>query len=475
MSDRQPEGLFNRGFVSLLATQFLGAANDNILKGVLTFMVINGAWQGMLGPGGQGLIVVIFNLPFILLSGYAGKFTDRNSKRYVSVLVKLAEIPIAIIGGAGFWTGNLWITLAALVLLCAQSAFFGPAKYGMIPELVTDKQLSRANGSITMMTNLAVIAGTYVAGVASDRYNPLPQPGGTTPAPMLWLPAALMISIALAGVAAVVFLPKLEPGDRTLKYDWNPISTYVSSIRMMGLSPLFWVMIAWGYFYFFAGIALMVLPEYSDVLSISREKASLIVAAMGVTVGIGSAAAGWISGDRIEPRLVPIGALGLTVSFVLLAVIPPTYGNVCGIIMVAGFFAGFYIIPLQALLQKLSPTDERGRFLGTANAISFSFLSAAGIVYWVTRDWFGTQPQHMLLPAGVVLMIGATLLLLRVRQYLFPGAKAAAGPPTRCEVCGYDLTGNVRPRCPECGVLTHVELADPRDIAGEARDQRDPD
>jgi acyl-[acyl-carrier-protein]-phospholipid O-acyltransferase/long-chain-fatty-acid--[acyl-carrier-protein] ligase len=462
-----PDRLFNRGFLSLLATQFLGAANDNILKGVLTFMVINGAWQGLLGPGGQGLIVIIFNLPFILLSGYAGKFTDRNSKRRVSVLVKVAEIPIAIIGGVGFWTGNLWITLAALVLLCCQSAFFGPTKYGMIPEIVPDKQLSRANGSIAMMTNLAVIAGTYVAGVASDLYDPLPIAGRSTPAPLLWLPAALMVGVAAAGLAAVVFLPRLEPGDRTLKYDWNPFSTYVGSIRAMGFLPLFWVMIAWGYFYFFAGIALMVLPEYTDVLAISREKASLILAAMGITVGIGSAAAGLISGDRIEPRLVPIGAAGLAVFFVLLAVVPPTFKSVCGLVMGAGFFAGFYIIPLQALLQKLSPSNERGRFLGTANAISFSFLSAAGVVYWATRDLFGAQPQRMLLPAAILLIVGAALLLLRVRQYLFPPA-ATSGCPAKCEVCGYDLTGNVVQRCPECGVLTHMELTDPRAIARAA-------
>ena len=137
--------LLKRGFLSLIVTQFFGAANDNILKGVLIFMVINGAWAGDLGAGGQGIVSICFTLPFIVLSGYAGQFSDRNSKRYVSVLVKSAEIPIASIALIGFWTGNLWITLSALVALTCQSAFFGPAKYGMIPELVESRDLSRAN------------------------------------------------------------------------------------------------------------------------------------------------------------------------------------------------------------------------------------------------------------------------------------------------------------------------------------------
>ena len=143
--------LLKRGYISLICTQFFGAANDNLLKGVLTFMVIDGVWRGKLGDGGQGLVGLLFTLPFILLSGYAGQFADRNSKRYVSVLVKVIEIPIAAIALLGFWTGNLWITLGALIALSCQSAFFGPAKYGMIPELVDEGDLSRANGFINMM------------------------------------------------------------------------------------------------------------------------------------------------------------------------------------------------------------------------------------------------------------------------------------------------------------------------------------
>jgi acyl-[acyl-carrier-protein]-phospholipid O-acyltransferase/long-chain-fatty-acid--[acyl-carrier-protein] ligase len=126
----------NRGFVALLVTQFLGAANDNVLKTVLVFVVVSGVWAGQLGDGGQGIVSLCMFLPFVLFSGYGGQLADRYSKTWMSVRLKLLEIPIALVALLGFALGNLWITMAAMWLLAMQSAFFGPAKYGMIPELV---------------------------------------------------------------------------------------------------------------------------------------------------------------------------------------------------------------------------------------------------------------------------------------------------------------------------------------------------
>ncbi len=411
--------LVKRGFLSLLGTQFLGAANDNILKGVLTYMVIDGAWAGDLGVGGQGIVGLCFTLPFILLSGYAGQFADRNSKQFVSILVKVVEIPIAIVALVGFLMGNLWMTLGAMVALTCQSAFFGPAKYGMIPELVTSRDLSRANGTINMMTNIAVIVGTLAAGVIADRYNPLPDEAGVRAQGVMWLPGVAMVLVAVAGLVAVLFLVKLEPGDRTLKYSWNPFATYMVAIRHMSRTPLLMVALAWGYFYLLAGMALSIIPEYTVVLSIDRGTASALLGIMAIAIGAGSVTAGLVSGHRIEPRLVPVGAVGLSVFFVLLGVVPPSFWNVAAFIFGAGFFAGFYIIPLQALLQKLSPDDERGRFLGTANGISFAFLSAAFGIFALIRPAFGDSPQRIFLVSASLMILGTAYFILRLRRSVF--------------------------------------------------------
>lgn len=434
--------LCKRGFLSLILTQFFGAANDNILKGVLIYMVIDGSWAGRLGPGGQGIVSVCFTLPFIILSGYAGQFADRNSKRYVSVLVKIIEIPIAGLALIGFWIGSLWITIVALVALTCQSAFFGPAKYGMIPELVDTRDLSRANGTINMMTNISVIVGTLAAGAIADAYNPLPNAQTSVTQPILWLPGLVMVVVAAAGLITIQFLTRLEPGDRTLKYNLNPFATYIASIKEMARSPLLLVMLAWGYFYFLAGLALLILPEYTVVLKshhVSRAEVSVLLGVMGVAIGIGSISAGLISGHSIRPRLIPIGAAGLTFFFVLLGTIPPTLPDlapmwrivaspIAGFIFGAGVFAGFYIVPLQALLQRLSPDKERGRLLGTANGISFTFLMFSSILYWIIRPAFGTgegeqHPEKIFLLSAVLMITGVAFFFWRLKVRGFTFAK----------------------------------------------------
>lgn len=419
--------MLNRGFMSLIATQFFGAMNDNVLKGILTFMVIDGAWSGDLGEGGQGIVGVCFTVPFILLSAFAGQLADRFSKRTVTLWVKALEIPIAALAGLGFYIGNLWVTLAALVALTCQSSFFGPAKYGMIPELVGDDQLSRANGTINMLTNAAVIVGTLVAGVVSDRYSPQVE----VPA-VSWLPAAALLVIAVLGFVSSWFLTDLKSGDQSMKYEWNPFATYLCTIQEMAKTPLLMIMLAWGYFYLLAGIALFIVPEYTIVLDISRAEASVLMGVLGIAIGVGCGVAGFVSGRHIEPRLIPVGAIGLTLFFFLLAYVPPSlssgegsariaFSNVSWFILGAGFFAGFYIVPLQALLQGLSPDAERGQYLGTANAVSFGFMTLAAVFYWLVRDSFGDQPQLIFFLCSALMAVGAAFFMWQltgIRQYL---------------------------------------------------------
>ena len=419
--------MLNRGFMSLIATQFFGAMNDNVLKGILTFMVIDGAWSGDLGEGGQGIVGVCFTVPFILLSAFAGQLADRFSKRTVTLWVKALEIPIAALAGLGFYIGNLWVTLAALVALTCQSSFFGPAKYGMIPELVGDDQLSRANGTINMLTNAAVIVGTLVAGVVSDRYSPQVEVSAVS-----WLPAAALLVIAVLGFVSSWFLTDLKSGDQSMKYEWNPFATYLSTIQEMAKTPLLMIMLAWGYFYLLAGIALFIVPEYTIVLDISRAEASVLMGVLGIAIGVGCGVAGFVSGRHIEPRLIPVGAIGLTLFFFLLAYVPPSlssgegsariaFSNVSWFILGAGFFAGFYIVPLQALLQGLSPDAERGQYLGTANAVSFGFMTLAAVFYWLVRDSFGNQPQLIFFLCSALMAVGAAFFMWQltgIRQYL---------------------------------------------------------
>lgn len=435
MSEHLPSTrLYSRGFVSLLLTQFLGAANDNVLKTVLSFMVVSGVWKGALGEGGQGWVSLGLTLPFILFSGYGGQLSDRFSKSNVVMGVKITEIPIAITAGVGLWLDNLPITLCAFIALAIQSSFFGPAKYGIIPELVVERHLSRANGAINMFTNVAVITGTLIAGPISMLYFPSMEEtdrGGTGADRMAWLPFVTMVLIALGGLGFAFLMPKLKPGKPNLRFDFNPFSTYFSSIREMAKTPLLGIAIGWAYFYLIGMIGLLVLLEYQTFLNVSYTRASVLFAILAIAVGMGSALAGYLSGDRIQPKFVRFGAAGLTVFFLLLGwVMPGHFGTgpdsyywlVACMLVGAGISAGFYIVPLQALIQDLSPEGERGRFIGTTNAISFVFTSAAGVIIIVLRQMLGVPPNRVFLVCSALSLIGilfAVLFLKSMRAALY--------------------------------------------------------
>lgn len=425
--------LFNPGFVSLLTTQFFGAANDNILKQCLTFMVATGIWsgsveQGGLGQGGQVVPVLCLTLPFILLSGYAGQITDRYSKRSVMLVVKLAELPIAVLAMVGFMQLNLWISLGAMLLLAIQSSFFGPAKFGVIPELVGDEQLSRANGVLNMLTNVAVIAGSLAAGPLSDLFDPQPaESGSSTVLPVRWAPGIALVLVAVCGIVSVWFMPRLKPGNPRLEYDLNPFGTYITSLREMaqGQARLLTVTVAWSAFYMVGMMALMIVPEYEQILDISYTQTSGLLGVLGVAIALGSVSAGVISGHRIRPGLIPLGATGMTASFLLLGSLNPTYTNVAWLVFLAGYSAGFYIVPLQALMQHLSPDDERGQFLGTANAMSFAFSSLGALVFWIATSPLDMPANRVHLICGVLALMGLIVGVVRLNKMASAGEASA--------------------------------------------------
>ncbi len=458
--------LFNRGFLSLTATQFFGAANDNVLKSVLALAVaLQGVWSNALGDGGQAYVSLCLTLPFIFLSGIAGQIADRFSKQRVALWVKIAEIFIALVGYAAFVMGSLWIAMATLLLLAVQSAFFGPAKYGMIPELVRAKELSRANGIINMMTNLAVIVGTLVAGPIYQAYYPRSDPAlpvaSLGPA-RLWLPGAAMLLVAALGLAACLFLPKLKAQDPKLKFSGNVFGPYIKAIPEMARSPLLLVASAWAFFYMIGMMALLILPDYKALLNVDPTQASYLLGVLGVSIGIGSVTAGLVSGSHIEPRLVPIGACGMTIGFVLLGLLPLNYYLVAALLFGSGFFAGFYIIPLQSLLQFLSPEDERGRFLGTANAMSFVASTLGSVIFLACRKLLHLDANRVFLVCAALSVVGIGLLIWRLRRVIADPRlrKPEMWEAPICVNCGFDLRSSIAggaESCPQCSVAIPEE------------------
>jgi acyl-[acyl-carrier-protein]-phospholipid O-acyltransferase/long-chain-fatty-acid--[acyl-carrier-protein] ligase len=147
-----------RSFYLLNATQFLGALNDNIFKLLVIYLLIY-----VKGPTEANTVLslagAIFVIPFLLFSSGAGVLADKISKRTIIVFTKVLEVAIMLYGICAISFEWEFGTYAALFLLATQAAIFGPSKYGIIPELVEEKKVSKANGSITSFTYLAIISG----------------------------------------------------------------------------------------------------------------------------------------------------------------------------------------------------------------------------------------------------------------------------------------------------------------------------
>ena len=159
--------LRHRGLQPFLWTQFLGAFNDNLFKIVVSMLAVHAATQANAGRQ-LSLVGVVFILPFLLFSGYAGQLADVYSKRTVLVVTKSLEIVAAGLGLFAFMAGHLNLTYAVLFLIALQATFFSPAKYGILPEMLPDRDLSRANGVLEMSTFVAIVAGTAIGSFMFD-------------------------------------------------------------------------------------------------------------------------------------------------------------------------------------------------------------------------------------------------------------------------------------------------------------------
>ena len=405
----------------MLVVQFLGAANDNVLKGVLIMAVAaGGKWSESLGRGGQAWVWLALTVPFILFSGYAGQLADRHSKQRVTLSVKWIELGVAIIAMVGFCIQNLWVVLSALILLATQSAFFGPAKYGMIPELVPSPRLSRANGLMNMTTNIAVLLGTYLGlGPIYQWYYPQSvelADKTVHSAPALWLPGIVILVIAACGIAATYGITRLRPMKESLRLNWNPFESYWHSFLQMRGERMVFIVFMWSSFYCVVSIVLLILPDYSKLLAITPVQNGLLTAIMALSIAIGCMGCGFMSRRRIVPMFVPFGAIGMLGSFMALGLAPLAYWPIAAMLACAGLASGFFIIPLQAMIQLYSPENTRGRFLGTTNAFSFIAMSIGSVLFWVINGQIGVPANRIFLFCAILTAIGTVVLLARMKR-----------------------------------------------------------
>ncbi|MGE0373947.1 MAG: MFS transporter [Planctomycetaceae bacterium] len=389
----------DRAFWGMTATQFLGAFNDNLFKQMVLLICVDYvAIQKLQSDPYQMTAAGLFALPFVLFSGFAGWLSDRISKRRVIVLAKVAEIAVMAGGMAAFLFGaagsELLITLllAVLFVMGLQSAFFGPSKYGVLPEMFRDRDLPAVNGAVQMTTFLAIIFGTAVCGIGKDW---LEDAGAG-----LWPLSLFCIGIAVAGTLTSLLVRPLPAAQPDLpfspsslaidRYTWQMLRRDRPLLTVLLISSLFWLM---------GGMLQPAVNAFGKLqLGLRDSATSLLMASIGFGIAIGCLLGGRLCGKRINFGLARFGAWGITLTALGLTAVPWVTTSPLtatwltgALLMTLGLCGGLFAVPLQVFMQARPPAGQKGRMIGAMNLINWIGILLSAGMYGVCASLF-TQP-----------------------------------------------------------------------------------
>ena len=382
-------------FAWLNATQFLGALNDNTFKLLTIFFLIGSSAAGTAGSV-VATVGTVFVLPFLLFSHLGGALADRISKRTVIVATKLAEVLIMMIGWFAFQRENTAGLYAACFLMSTQSALFGPSKYGILPEIVERERLAKANGRLLAFTFMAVVIGTPLAALLAEAASS-----------RLELAARFCIVLATLGAVTSFGISHTPAaGDRR---DVSPIFIReivrtLKEVRSDGY--LFLTIISSACFLMLAAfVQLNIIPYGMEVLSWSEERSSYLFVLAAIGIGLSAMLASRYSGRNIEFGLVPLGALGLAITSIMLYLGASRLVVAAGI-MLAGISVGFFTVPLDAFLQLRSPRKQLGRILAASNFLGYVGVLAAAVLIYLTESVLGLSAAQ-----GFLVLAAFTIVL----------------------------------------------------------------
>jgi acyl-[acyl-carrier-protein]-phospholipid O-acyltransferase/long-chain-fatty-acid--[acyl-carrier-protein] ligase len=416
-----PRLLLDTSFWGMTATQFLGAFNDNLYKQLVLLICLDYVQlRGLADDPYQMYAQGMFALAFVLLSGFAGWLSDRYSKRTIVVLSKVGEIAVmgaglTVFGLFDFGTDTYLIGLMfVLFLMGAQSAFFGPAKYGILPEMLRDDDLPLANGIVQMTTFLAIIFGTAVCGLLKTAI-------GETFAD-LWKVSAACVLVAVIGTLTSLLVRRTRVAEPGLPFHIRSLWMDRPTVAMLrGDRTLLGVLLAIVLFWFLGGVSLPAVNTLGkEQFGLGDGPTSLLTACIGFGIAIGCVIAGLASKHRIRFDLVRLGAWGMFITFAAIALLP-TSGladvehslsvlkgatsakakllvdpglrtSVAAVLLAAmGLFAGIFAVPLQTFLQTRPPREQKGRMIAAMNICTWLGILAAAGAYGLCSKVFTNE------------------------------------------------------------------------------------
>lgn len=419
------------GFWGMTVTQFLGAFNDNLFKQLVMFLSVVAVGAASIttvtpetmepaatvaaAPGDeagsapaekkvedhQGTADTIFGIPFLLVTGFAGYLSDRFSKRRIIILCKVAEIFIMAAGAVAFSLyspGHLGFLYVVLFMMGVHSGFFGPAKYGILPEMLRPSDLPRANGFILMTTFLSIILGGVVAGVLREHFSS-----------RLWLASVACMSIAVVGTLSSLWVRPVAASNPTMKFEWSALWVPPDMVAMLRANrPLMMALLVSSVFWMLAGMLKSAVTAAGLIdQHVGEVATSYLFGIISIGIAAGAGIGGVISRGKVDFRVMRAGAIGMLACMILLSI--PGGGDATklidvqgklthypgvgesrqwigyigsmGTLLMLGAFTGLFIVPLQVFMQEAPPEGKKGRMIAVMNQANWVGVVLNGVVY----------------------------------------------------------------------------------------------
>ncbi len=415
--------LRTRRFLPLFLTMALGALNDNIFKNALIVLAtFHPAFQTAMPTAILAALAAgIFILPFFVFSATAGQLADKYEKSFLIRLLKISEMVIMVLAAIGFYYEYTWFLLGVLFLMGSQSAFFGPIKYSILPDHLSQDELVGGNALVEGATFLAILFGTIIGGLI------VMGQGGLEMLPLL------VIKVALLGFIFSRFIPAATPASPQLQVSLNvPRSTwqvmgYARENRTVFLSILG---IAW--FWLVGATFVSQFPPYvRDYIGGNEEVVTAFLAAFSIGVAVGSLLCGRFLAGEITARHTPLAMVGMAVFIALAAILTPGRQEVDTLIGVGAFFAaphyialfaslvmlamcaGFVAVPLFALMQSRSAASHRARVISASNIMDALFMVVSSLLAILLLSAGASIPQLFGLIALLCLPVAWVLYSIR--------------------------------------------------------------
>jgi len=404
-----------RRFAPLFATQFLGAFNDSLFKqGVVLFVTYqlfsDAAREAQFSAIAQGLFI----LPFFLFSALAGQLADDHDKARLIRIIKMAEILIMIIGGAGLLLENIPLMLLAVLGMGIHSTFFGPIKYAILPQHLQKDEVLGGTGLVEAGTYIAILGGTILAGVLADD--------------------ALMAVVATIGIAGLGLMagrqvPPAPPAAERIRPDWHIVRASVRLVsETMHVPRLFLAILAISFFWTIGAVLIIIFPPLvKNVLGANEQVASLFIAIFSIGIAIGSVAINRLLKSEVSARFASPSVILMALFVVLLYLVALNWGDhgselttlgnfifhpsatfMIAALLGVAVFGGMFVVPLYAFLTTTVDKSQTARTVAANNIVN-SGAMVAGSVLAFTLSSFGVGPVGQLLLVAAMCIVAAWL------------------------------------------------------------------